>query len=111
MIWQIFNGFIFLDVSSHNSYFDGRRLDDIRTDIILLSDPENIRTKRDTNSSGSQVTNSTESSEISDPDLRRGYSQSNEFLNDVDISEDTIKNTIQSHNHSISSKNVSNYLF
>ena len=106
----MFNGSIFLDVSSHISYFDGRILNDVRTDIILLSDPEYIRTKRDTNSSGSEGTNSTESSEILDPDLRRGYSQSSEFLNDVDISEDTIKNTIQSHNHSISSKNVSNYL-
>ena len=43
--------FLFLDVSSLDSYFDGRRLDDIRSDIVLLSDSGGCRTKRETNSS------------------------------------------------------------
>ena len=102
--------FLFLDVSSLDSYFDGRRLDDIRSDIVLLSDSGGCRTKRETNSSR-QDNNTTEPTDSTDLDLRRGYSQSNEFLNDVDISEDTIKNTIQSHNLSISSKNVSKVFY
>ena len=57
------------------------------------------RVKRDAASSS----NATTTSSTSDPSsLTRGYAQSEDFLKDVDITEENINSTIKNHNLSIS---------
>jgi len=87
-----------------------RALDDpIQPRILLLA--SNL-VNRDAVGGGrvrrSPVGGNTTASTTSDPtSLTRGYAQNEDFLKDVDITEENIDNKIQNHNLSLSISNVS----
>ena len=70
----------------------GSRLHEIKTNVVLLSDSGGRRRRRETNATLDEVQ---EDKQLS---LSRGYKQTDDLLNNVDIPDEAIKSTLKKKN-------------